>query len=203
MSRLRVAQHLPPASTRARIGLFGGSFNPPHDGHMHVAETALKRLALDQVWWIPARGNPLKEAPAAFQGRLGAVQIMTRNHRGMRVSDIEAHAHLTYTIDTVRLFRAHSPGAQFVWIMGSDSLMNFHHWKDWHTLARTIPIAVIARPGATLAARSSHFAKVFKEARRPRRMSAMLAEQKSPAWIYLTAPLNPASSTAIRQGRSR
>jgi nicotinate-nucleotide adenylyltransferase len=200
MSRLRVAQHLPPASTRARIGLFGGSFNPPHAGHMHVAETALKRLALDQVWWIPARGNPLKEAPAAFQARLGAVQIMTQNHRGMRVSDIEAHAHLTYTIDTVRLFRAHSPGAQFVWIMGSDSLMNFHHWKDWQALACTIPIAVIARPGATLAARSSHFAKVFKEARRPRRMSWCLADCSAPAWSYLTAPLNPASSTAIRQG---
>lgn len=201
MPRLRPANHLPPASTRARIGLFGGSFDPPHEGHLHVAKTALKRLGLDEVWWIVARGNPLKESPADFEARTAAVQIMTRSHRAMRVSDVELHARLTYTIDTVRLFTAHSPGAEFVWIMGSDSLMNFHLWKDWKALARTLPIAVVARPGATLAARASVFSKVFKDARVPRRVSWRLAGRDAPAWTYLTAPLNPASSTAIRRGR--
>jgi len=155
MPHLRRAAHLPPTSSRQRIGLFGGSFDPPHSGHMHVAQTALKRLDLDQVWWFPARGNPLKSAPGEFDTRLAAVQVMTDAHRAMRVSDVEAHAGLTYTIDLVRLVRAHCPNARLVWIMGSDSLENFHQWKDWQALARLIPIAVIARPGSTQATRSS------------------------------------------------
>ncbi|MEO1641731.1 MAG: adenylyltransferase/cytidyltransferase family protein, partial [Pseudomonadota bacterium] len=103
MPRLRPAKHLPPTSTRARIGLFGGSFNPPHEGHLHVAQTALRRLALDEVWWIVARGNPLKESPGDFEARTAAVQILTRGYGGMKVSDVELHAHLTYSIDTIAL----------------------------------------------------------------------------------------------------
>ncbi|MEM1036523.1 MAG: nicotinate (nicotinamide) nucleotide adenylyltransferase [Pseudomonadota bacterium] len=202
MPRLRPAQHLPPRSTRARIGLFGGSFNPPHKGHLHVAQTALKRLDLDEVWWIVARGNPLKESPADFEARTAAVQILVRGQGGMNVSDVELHAHLTYTIDTVSLFKAHSPGARFVWIMGADSLLHFHHWKSWQTLARTLPIAVIARPGALHAPSTSPFAKVFSDARIPEYAAPVLVDQDAPAWTYLTAPLHPASSTAIRQGRT-
>lgn len=189
---------MPPSGTRQKIGLFGGSFDPPHSGHMHVAETAMKRLGLDCVWWVPARGNPLKSQPGHFDNRLAAVQIMTQANRAMKVSDIEQHAHLTYTVDLVRLMKAHCPHAQLVWIMGSDSLANFHNWKDWLTIAHLIPIAVIARPGATLAARTSHFARMFSDARLPGRASQKLAGHKTPAWTYLKAPLNPASSTALR-----
>lgn len=199
MPALRPAAHLPPATTRQRIGLFGGSFDPPHEGHMHVAETAIKRLGLDQVWWFPTPGNPLKHPPGAYEARLAAVQILTSRNKAMRVSDIEQRANIRYTIDLAKLLRAHCPQAQLVWIMGSDSLMNFHHWKDWKTLAQLIPIAVIARPGATLAARTSHFASVFREARLPRRMSWQLAAREAPAWTYLTAPLHAASSTALRR----
>lgn len=201
MARLRPAAHLPPASTRQRIGLFGGTFDPPHSGHMHVAETARKRLGLDAVWWFPARGNPLKAAPGEFENRLAAVQIMTATNRVMNVSDIEQHAHLTYTVDLVRLVKAHCPHAQLVWIMGSDSLANFHLWKDWKTIAHLIPIAVIARPGATLAARNSHFARVYSDARLPGAASQKLPGHDTPAWTYLKAPFNPESSTALR-GRS-
>ncbi|MEM7493014.1 MAG: nicotinate (nicotinamide) nucleotide adenylyltransferase [Pseudomonadota bacterium] len=200
MPRLRPASHLPPASTRTRIGLFGGSFDPPHEGHLHVAKTALKRLDLDQVWWIVARGNPLKESPGDFEARTAAVQILTRHHRGMKVSDVELHAHLTYTVETVALFKAHSPGARFVWIMGADSLENFHRWKSWRTLAATLPIAVIARPGAAHAPSASPFSKVFSRARLPQKAASVLANQSAPAWLYLTAPLHPVSSTALRRG---
>ncbi len=199
MPHLRRAAHLPPTSSHQRIGLFGGSFDPPHSGHMHVAKTALKRLDLDQVWWFPARGNPLKSAPGEFDTRLAAVQVMTNAHRAMKVSDVEAHAGLTYTIDLVRLVRAHCPNAQLVWIMGSDSLENFHKWKDWQALANMIPIAVIARPGSTGAARTSHFAQVFRQSRLPRRAAKLLPGHDAPAWTYLNAPLNPASSTALRK----
>ena len=201
MAQFHRAAHLPPTSSRQRIGLFGGSFDPPHSGHMHVAKTALKRLDLDQVWWFPARGNPLKATPGEFDARLAAVQIMLETHRAMKVSDVEAHAGLTYTIDLVRLMRAHCPNAQLVWIMGSDSLENFHEWKDWQSLAKLIPIAVIARPGSTQASRSSHFAKVFRKSRLPRRAAKLLPGHDTPAWTYLNAPLNPASSTALRNKR--
>ncbi|MEM1086695.1 MAG: nicotinate (nicotinamide) nucleotide adenylyltransferase [Pseudomonadota bacterium] len=200
MPRLRPAKHLPPASTRARIGLFGGSFNPPHSGHLHVAQTALKRLRLDEVWWIVARGNPLKESPADFEMRTAAVQILTRGQGGMKVSDVERHAHLTYTIDTVSLFLAHCPAARFVWIMGADSLVNFHHWRAWRQLAASLPIAVIARPGALHAPTTSPFAKVFSDRRVHEQAAPVLADQKAPAWAYLTAPLNPVSSTVLRRG---
>lgn len=198
MAHLRPAAHLPPTSTRARIGLFGGSFDPPHPGHLHVAETALKRLNLDQIWWFPTPGNPLKEAPSDYEARLGAVRILTGNNRAFEVSDIEKRLHVRYTIDLVRLLRKHCPHAKLTWIMGGDSLMSFHHWKDWQALAHIVPVAVVARPGYELAARVSPFAKSFRQSRLPDRAARILPGHETPAWIYLPAPLNPLSSTAIR-----
>lgn len=198
MPALRPALHLPPAKSRQRIGLFGGSFDPPHSGHMHVAETAMKRLCLDQVWWFPTPGNPLKHPPGAYEARLAAVQILTEHNKAMRVSDIEQRAGIQYTIDLVRLVRAHCAEAQLVWIMGSDSLLNLHHWRDWESLAHLIPFAVVARPGATLSARTSHFARKYADFRLPRRAAKLLPGREAPAWTYLTAPLNHESSTAIR-----
>ncbi|MEL7232698.1 MAG: nicotinate-nucleotide adenylyltransferase, partial [Pseudomonadota bacterium] len=145
---------------------------------------------------------PLKESSGDFAARTTAVQILTRGQGGMKVSDVELHAHLTYSIDTISLFQAHSPAARFVWIMGADSLLNFHKWKKWEILAKNVPIGVISRPGAAKASRASRFAKVFAHARHPEQAAPVLIEQKAPAWVYLTAPLNPASSTAIRSGLS-
>ncbi len=201
MAHLRPAAHLPPTSTRARIGLFGGSFDPPHPGHLHVAETAMRRLNLDQVWWFPTPGNPLKEAPGDYQARLGAVRILTENNRGFQVSDIEHRLNLRYTIDLVSLLRKHCPHARLTWIMGGDSLMTFHYWKDWQQLAHLVPVAVVARPGFELAARVSPFAKTFRQNRLPDRAARILPGHDTPAWIYLPAPLNPLSSTAIRKAR--
>ena len=198
MPDIRRAAHLPPARSRQRIGIFGGSFDPPHAGHMHVAETALKQLDLDQVWWFPARGNPLKGAPGDFEHRFRAVETMASSIRAMRVSDIEARARITYTVDLIRLIRAHCSEAQLVWLMGSDSLQFFHKWKDWRTIASMIPIAVVARPGSTMAARNSIFAQIFQLNRVPRRSLRSLPGAEPPAWGFLTAPLNPASSTALR-----
>lgn len=198
MTTLRPAAHLPPARTRARIGLFGGSFDPLHSGHLHVASTGLRRLNLDAVWWFPTPGNPLKEAPSEYEARFQAVEALTRNHRQFHVSKIEKEAGLRYTYDLVRRLRKHSPSAQFVWIMGGDSLMTFHYWKDWQALARTVPIAVVARPGFELAARTSPFAKLFRQHRVPDHAGRVLPSRKAPAWVYLSAPLDPISSTVLR-----
>ncbi len=201
MAFIRSAAHLPPRSTRARIGLFGGSFDPPHAGHLHVAETAMKRLGLDQVWWFPTPGNPLKEAPSDYQTRFDAVCELTRNHRHFHVSDVEKRRGLRYTIDLVRMLTDHCPYAGLVWIVGGDSLTNFHRWKDWRTLTDMIPVAVIARPGYEIAARSSPFAKRLSRHRLASHAALALPQCPAPAWIYLPAPLNPISSTALRKAR--
>ena len=159
MAFTRSAAHLPPRSTRARIGLFGGSFDPPHPGHLHVAETAMKRLGLDQVWWFPTPGNPLKEAPSDYAARFDAVCELTSGNRRFRVSDAEKRLGLRYTVDLVALMTERCPEASLVWIVGGDSLINFHLWKDWRALTAMIPVAVVARPGYEVAARSSLFAK--------------------------------------------
>lgn len=198
MAMTRPAAHLPPRQTRARIGLFGGSFDPPHSGHTHVAATAMKRLGLDQVWWFPTPGNPLKEAPSDYYLRFEAVVALTSGNRRFRMSDVEKQLSLRYTYDLVTLLRRHCPHAQLVWIMGGDSLMTFHYWKNWRALAQTVPIAVVARPGFEVAARTSPFARLLKQHRLPDRAARTLPQQKSPAWVYLPAPLNPISSTALR-----
>ncbi|MHA7857019.1 MAG: nicotinate (nicotinamide) nucleotide adenylyltransferase [Henriciella sp.] len=200
MLHIRSDALLPPSSTRARIGMFGGSFDPPHSGHLHVASTALKRLKLDAVWWFPTPGNPLKEAPSDYSARFAAVQDLTRTNRAFRVSNIEQQAELRYTYDLVRMMRQHCPHADLVWIMGGDSLMTFHYWKDWEKLAAQIPIAVIARPGFELASRFSLFSKRMHRHRLADHAASILPQKKAPAWVYVPAPLDPISSTALRTG---
>ncbi|MEM7327439.1 MAG: nicotinate (nicotinamide) nucleotide adenylyltransferase [Pseudomonadota bacterium] len=201
MSNLRPAAFLPPSSTRARIGLFGGSFDPPHRGHLHVAQTAMQRLGLDQVWWFPTPGNPLKEAPSDYTARLQAVEDLTQHHRRFRVSAVEKELNLRYTVDLVKQLRQHCRQAQLVWIIGGDSLMTFHFWKDWRALTEMIPVAVVARPGFERAARNSPFAKLLHRQRLPDQAARILPQQDSPAWVYLPAPLEPISSTALRRAR--
>ena len=199
MTYSRPAAFLPPRSTRARIGLFGGSFDPPHSGHLHVAKTAMKHLGLDQVWWFPTPGNPLKEAPSDYDARFASVEALTRHHRRFRVSDVEKRLNLRYTIDLVALLKQHCRQAQLVWIMGGDSLMTFHYWKDWRQLTERVPVAVVARPGFELAARVSPFAKLLKQRRLRDHAALGLPARSAPAWVYLPAPLNPVSSTLLRQ----
>lgn len=190
---------LPGPARGLAIGLMGGSFNPAHDGHLHIARTALKRLRLDAVWWIVARGNPLKTEHGSFADRYASARAMAGRGR-MRVSDIETALGLTYTADTVAALQRAAPTARFVWIMGADNLASFHRWKDWQGLARRLPMAVIARPGARIS-RAGPFSRKFAAARIPEAEAASLARRPAPAWVYLRARENAASSTALRQHR--
>lgn len=190
-----------PGPTRGlRIGLFGGSFNPAHSGHLHVAETAMKRLQLDWVWWIVARGNPLKSAHGDFETRLASARAVAHSPR-MIVTDIEARLGLTYTFDTLAAIVARAPEAHFVWLMGADNMTGFHHWQNWQGIAHRLPIAVIARPGVGPGARNSPFARRFAKNRIPSAAARTLASTPPPAWTYLAAPLDPSSSTALRAAR--
>ena len=183
-----------------RVGLFGGSFNPAHVGHAHVAETALRRLALDRVIWLVSPQNPLKpthETAALTRRVYGALRFA--QGPSMIVSDAETRIGSFYTIDTLRVLKARFPGVCFVWIMGADSLASFHRWRGWTQIMRETPVAVIARPGTAIASRFSPAARRFGFARIPSSAGSTLACRKPPSWVYLRAPLNFTSSTALRR----
>lgn len=188
---------LPGPTGGLRIGLFGGSFNPAHSGHLHVARTAMSRLQLDWVWWIVAAGNPLKDEHGDFDARIATARAIADGPR-MRVTDIERKLGFTYAIDTLAWLRGRAPAAHFVWIMGGDSICNFHLWKNWQQIAALMPIAVVARPGFSVCAYHSPFAQRYRAVRLPQHAAETLAHTTAPSWAYLTAPLNAASSTALR-----
>ena len=189
---------LPPSQTTQRIGLFGGSFDPPHSGHLHVAKTAMKRLDLDWVYWLPARGNPLKSKPADFYERVHAVRELIGHNPKMFVSDFEHWAGLRYTVDVINGFTAHCPRARFVWLMGADSLQNFHDWKAWQSVASMLPLCVVSRPDAGPRALRSPFARRYAASRLRERDAGLLPFAEPPAWVFLKAPFDPASSTQLR-----
>lgn len=181
-----------------RIGLLGGSFNPAHEGHLHVAETAMQTIGLDWVWWIVARGNPLKQEHGDFDERFESARAVTQHRPRMRVSDWERAAGISYTVDLIASVQQRAPSAKFVWLMGGDSLASFHKWKDWQAVASSLPVAVVARPGTQQAGLQSPFAQRFKSRRLPSSRLKQLPQSTAPAWGYLQAPLNFQSSTALR-----
>jgi nicotinate-nucleotide adenylyltransferase len=183
------------------VGLFGGSFNPAHDGHAHVAETAMRRLDLDRVVWLVSPQNPLKDsaATAPLADRIASASRIAVGPR-MVVSDFETRAGTRWTVDTLRALTARHPGVRFVWLMGSDNLESFHRWRGWTDIMRMMPVAVIARPGSLLESRAAPAARRFAAHRISAGEARLLPRMTAPAWTYLTAPLNPSSSTALRAG---
>lgn len=190
-------RHPPLAFRGMRIGLFGGSFDPAHDGHRHVAETALNRLALDQVWWLVTPQNPLKAKSRPLAARVMSAAALTRGAR-MRVSDFETAAGLRFTIDTVAFLKHRHPGVRFVWIMGADAMAGFHHWRKWREIMRMVPIFIVARPHLGARARAARAFATFAAAKRE--PTKALLRARPPAWAFQPARLHPASSTAIRRG---
>jgi nicotinate-nucleotide adenylyltransferase len=183
-----------------RVGLFGGSFNPAHEGHAHVAETALRRLRLDRVIWLVSPQNPLKPTHETEE-LTRRVWNALRYAQGpsMIVSDAETRIGSRYTIDTLRVLKARYPGVCFVWIMGADSLATFHRWRGWTQIMREAPVAVVSRPWTALKSRTSPAARRFASARLPSAAAPTLPCRKPPAWVYLRGPLNFTSSTALRR----
>jgi nicotinate-nucleotide adenylyltransferase len=191
---------MPHVEKGMQIGLFGGSFNPPHAGHALVAEIALRRLALDQLWWIVTPGNPLKSARelAPLSERLRRSEEIIKDPR-IKVTAFEASYHVRYTADALALVKTRNPGVDFVWIMGADNLRDFHRWQRWRKIVMTFPIAVIDRPGSTLSFLSSVVAKTFDYARIDEGDAPLLARMKAPAWTFVHGPRSSLSSTALRK----
>ena len=189
----------PPALAGMRIGLLGGSFNPPHAAHRLISLTALKRLALDQVWWMVTPGNPLKEhgglLPLGHRIRLSR---QVARHPRIKITAFEASIGTAYTERSLSFLRRRFPGVHFVWLMGADNLASFHRWKEWETIFRLMPIAAEDRPAWRYKALSSPAAGRFSRFRIPENEAAALASLDPPAWCYLSGPLSKLSSTALR-----
>ena len=187
-----------------RIGLYGGSFNPAHEGHAHVAETARRRLRLDRVIWLVSPQNPLKtrHETASLAERIAGARALAKGP-GMIVADIETGLGSAYTIDTVRALKARFPGVRFVWIMGADSLAGFHRWRGWTQIMREVPVAVVSRPWISLKSRFSPAALRFARFRRPSAEAATLPGRRPPAWVFLFGRFNFLSSTALRARQAR
>lgn len=182
-----------------RVGLFGGSFNPPHGGHWLVAEIALRRLRLNQLWWMVTPGNPLKDHGKLLplEERIALSEAITPDPR-VKVTAFEATYGLRYTAETLALIKQRNAGVHFVWVMGADNLAGFHRWQDWQAIAKTFPIAVIDRPGSTLSYLSSKMAKTFAHARVDEDDAGRLALMEAPAWTFIHGPRSLLSSTELR-----
>ena len=196
--RYRIPVHYP----GQRVGLFGGTFDPPHEAHLAACLLAMKRLALDQVWWLVTPGNPLKNTTglAPLDERVAAASKLARHPR-MEVTGIEAEIGVRYSYDIIRYLVSHCPGVRFVWIMGADNLRSFHRWQKWCGIAKLVPIAVIDRLGPSLRATGSVAAQALGHRRIRESEAASLLGRRRPAWVLLHGLKSPLSSTALRAVR--
>jgi nicotinate-nucleotide adenylyltransferase len=178
------------------VGLLGGSFDPAHEGHVLITREALKRMGLDQVWWLISPGNPLKPVPPAPLSRRLAHARQVMRHPRVKITALEAALGTRATADTIDRLRALYPGVTFVWVMGADNLVQFHRWDRWRDILRAVPVGVLARPGAGVAARLSVAARAFRVHRVGR--GEVLGLRPPPVWAFVNLPMNDASSSAIR-----
>jgi nicotinate-nucleotide adenylyltransferase len=186
-----------------RIGLFGGTFDPPHAAHRSACLLALRRLNLDRVWWLVTPGNPLKDTRglAPLADRLAAAKKLA-HHPLIDVTGLEAEIGTSYTYETVSYLVRRCQGVHFVWIMGADNLRSFHRWQRWRSIAELVPIAVVDRLGPSLYSTASVAAQALGRFRLRETAATKLAECKPPAWIFLHGLKSPLSSTALRAARS-
>ncbi|MEC9368134.1 MAG: nicotinate-nucleotide adenylyltransferase [Pseudomonadota bacterium] len=191
----------PPAASRGMtIGLLGGSFNPAHEGHLHISLEAIKRLELDRVWWLVTPGNPLKPKGGLkpLAQRLEAAQKLARHPR-IEATGFEEHLPDAYTVHTLEFLVSRYPGVRFIWLMGADNMVQLHRWKDWRTIMSNVAVAVLDRPGYRLQAAASPAALTFARDRVDESDASGLWRMHPPAWTILTIPLTRASSTALRR----
>lgn len=188
----------PIATSGLRVGLLGGSFDPPHAGHLHISNWALKEFGLDQVWWLVSPGNPLKKrGPAPLAKRMAAARNLVQHPR-IKVTDLECKLGTHYTAETLEKLLAIYSDVRFVWLMGADNLASFHKWDRWDDIMETLPIGVLARPEEQVTAGCSPAARKYARFRLSARRSTALPFRTAPCWSLLNGPMIDISSTDIR-----
>ncbi len=194
-----VSQAIPLYTNGMRIGLLGGSFNPPHVAQRAISLFAIKRLQLDRVWWLVTPGNPLKDQDGLrdLNERTAAARKMANDPR-IDVSCLESVIGTRYTVDTISYLRRRASGLRFVWIMGADNLAQFHRWQNWRRIASEVPMAVIDRPPQSFRALAAPAAQALARYRLPENQARRLADQRPPAWVFLTGMKLNLSSTGLR-----
>ena len=190
---------LPPHTRGMRIGLFGGTFDPPHAAHLAASLLAMKRLRLDRLWWLVTPGNPLKDTRGLqpLEQRIASARALT-HHPRIDVTGLEAVISTRYTYDTLEFLLRRCPGVRFVWVMGADNLRSLSRWQNWRGIAKLMPMAVVDRMGSSLYANGSRAAQGLARYRLPERFAANLADRDPPAWVYLHGLKSPLSSTVLR-----
>ena len=186
------------------VGLLGGSFNPPHGGHVHITDQAIQAFCLHKVWWLVTPGNPLKsKRPISIDIRVSECRKLVKKPK-VYVSDLEVTLNTQFTAETLRkLFKCY-PGVHFVWLMGADNLVNFHKWDQWTWIMENIPIGVMARPGEQVKAGLSKAASRYRKFRVKSASAAAIPFMKAPAWSLLGGPMRSVSSSEIRlRGRQK
>jgi nicotinate-nucleotide adenylyltransferase len=183
----------------ARIGLLGGSFNPAHRGHRRASLAAMRALDLDELWWLVSPGNPLKPAKgmADYEARLESARAVARRSP-IKVSNFEREAGTRYSVDTVAAIMKRHPQHRFIWLMGEDTVAQFHQWKDWRKLAAMLPIAVVSRPGYDDEARAARAMGWLRWFVRPRAKAKEWTAWSAPAITFLRLPPDPTSATRLR-----
>lgn len=189
----------PHAAPGQVVGLFGGSFDPPHEGHAALSREALKRLGLDRLWWLVSPGNPLKtRPPAPLPDRIAAARRLVADPR-VTITGIEARLGTRATADTLAALMLRHPRVRFVWLMGADNLAGFHRWDRWRAILESVPVAVFARPGQQLPALNSPAARAFARARRAPPDARRIGRMAPPAWVWLDMPMHRISSSDLRR----
>ncbi len=180
------------------VGLYGGSFNPAHEGHLHVAREAIKRLHLDAIWLMISPGNPLKEldALADHQRRKDRLLELVDTRPKITVTDVEKKLGTRYSVDTIKALQTAMPKTRFVWVMGADNMQDFHRWRKWRDIAEMLPIAIFDRPGYSVGGLNSKFARQYGRYKVPYRQ---LLSTHAPAWTFVPIPKHAGSATNIRR----
>jgi nicotinate-nucleotide adenylyltransferase len=189
----------PQARAGMAVGLLGGSFDPPHAGHVHITREAMKRFGLDRVWWLVSPGNPLKvRGPAPLDLRIAAARRVLADPRVV-VTGLEAQLGTRATVDTLGALMPRYPGVRFVWLMGADNLAGFHRWERWQDILRMVPVGVIARPGSRTTARNAPAVQRIERFRLPVAQARLLPWADPPAWCFVNVPMVAISSTELRR----